>query len=64
MMANRISYWLGARGPSFPVFGECSASAVALDQAFHALATGQCDAALVGGSNLCLEPTVSMQVQW
>ena len=32
-----------------------------MDQALHSIKTGQCDAAVVGGSNLCLKPQTALQ---
>lgn len=56
MMANRISYSLGLSGPSFVVDTACSSSMYALDCAFSALRSGQCDNAIVCGTNLLLHP--------
>lgn len=39
----------------------CSSSMYALDSAYSALQSGECDAALVGGTNLLLHPLVSLQ---
>ncbi|RVE49124.1 hypothetical protein evm_006245, partial [Chilo suppressalis] len=61
MLANRISYWLGVTGPSYTVDSACSSSLYALEHAFRAIRDGHCDAAIVGGSNLCLHPYVSLQ---
>ncbi|XP_018362103.1 PREDICTED: fatty acid synthase [Trachymyrmex cornetzi] len=61
MLANRISYWLGATGPSYTLDSACSSSLIALEHAYRCLQDNQCDAALVGGSNLCLHPYVSLQ---
>ncbi|XP_011703203.1 PREDICTED: fatty acid synthase [Wasmannia auropunctata] len=61
MLANRISYWLGATGPSYTLDSACSSSLIALEHAYRSLQEGQCDAAIVGGSNLCLHPYVSLQ---
>ncbi|XP_046414517.1 fatty acid synthase [Neodiprion fabricii] len=61
MLANRISYWLGSHGPSYTVDSACSSSLFALDHAYRAIRSGQCDAAIVGGANLCLHPYVSLQ---
>lgn len=60
-MANRVSYWLGTTGPSYTLDSACSSSLLALEHAFRAMQDGQCDAAIVGGSNLCLHPYVSLQ---
>lgn len=56
MVANRISYCLGLTGPSFTVDTACSSSMFALDSAFSAIRTGQCDNALICGTNLLLHP--------
>lgn len=61
MLANRISYWLGVTGPSYTLDSACSSSLIALEHAYRYLQDGQCDAAIVGGSNLCLHPYVSLQ---
>lgn len=56
MMSNRISYCMGLKGPSYTIDTACSSSMFALDCAFTALRTGQCDHALVCGTNLLLHP--------
>ncbi|XP_070149856.1 fatty acid synthase [Polyergus mexicanus] len=61
MMANRISYWLGITGPSYTLDSACSSSLFALEHAFRCMQDGQCDAAIVGGANLCLHPYISLQ---
>ncbi|XP_074097576.1 fatty acid synthase [Cotesia typhae] len=61
MLANRLSYWLGVTGPSYTVDSACSSSLFAMEHAYRAIRNGQCDAALVGGANLCLHPYVSLQ---
>ncbi|XP_012541735.1 fatty acid synthase [Monomorium pharaonis] len=61
MLANRISYWLGVTGPSYTLDSACSSSLIALEHAYRCLQEGQCEAAIVGGSNLCLHPFVSLQ---
>ena len=60
MFANRVSYWLNAKGPSIGVDGACCSSAGALELAYLAITRGDCDAAIVGGSNLCLHPQSSI----
>ncbi|XP_076249111.1 fatty acid synthase-like [Calliopsis andreniformis] len=61
MYANRISYFLGLHGPSYAIDTACSSSLIALDQAYRMIRTGVCDQVIVGGSNLCLHPYVSLQ---
>ncbi|XP_076644466.1 fatty acid synthase [Halictus rubicundus] len=61
MLANRISYFFGLHGPSYAIDTACSSSLVALDQAYRLIQTGVCDQVIVGGSNLCLHPYVSLQ---
>ena len=39
----------------------CSSSMYALDAAYNAMQNGECDAAIVGGTNLLLHPNVSLQ---
>lgn len=56
MFANRISYWLNTKGPSVTVDGACCGSMVALEQAIEAMNRGDCEAAFVGGTNICLLP--------
>nr|XP_050849711.1 fatty acid synthase-like [Vespula vulgaris] len=61
MLANKISYWLGVTGPSYTVDTACSSSLYAMEHAYRAIRIGQCDYAIVGGSNLCLHPYVTLQ---
>ncbi|KAM9424875.1 fatty acid synthase isoform 2-T2 [Pholidichthys leucotaenia] len=61
MLANRLSYFFDFRGPSTAIDTACSSSLLALENAFHAIRQGHCDAALVGGVNLLLKPNTSVQ---
>ncbi|MDJ0933254.1 SDR family NAD(P)-dependent oxidoreductase [Breoghania sp.] len=54
MAANRLSHFFDLNGPSQSIDTACSSSLVALLRARDALLAGQCDAAIVGGVNLCL----------
>ncbi|KAG0424799.1 hypothetical protein HPB47_027991 [Ixodes persulcatus] len=48
--------------PSFTVDTGCSSAMTALNQAVLALRSGQCEAALVGGSTLTLNPTTALNL--
>jgi len=61
MFSNRISYTFDFNGPSYAVDTACSGSLFALAQALYAIRSGQCEAAIVGGVNLLLKPTNSLQ---
>ncbi|KAF6813394.1 polyketide synthase [Colletotrichum plurivorum] len=55
-LSNRISSVFDLRGPSMTVRVACSASGLALHLACQAIRAGECNAALVAGSNLILSP--------
>ncbi|MFF7388036.1 beta-ketoacyl synthase N-terminal-like domain-containing protein [Streptomyces scabiei] len=56
LVANRVSYALGLRGPSIAVDTLCSSSLVAVAQAVAALRAGECDQAFAGGVNVLCDP--------
>ncbi len=58
IIANRLSYFLDLRGPSFVVDTACSSSLVALHLACQSLRTGESNLAIAGGVNLLLSPAV------
>ncbi|CAM5279196.1 polyketide synthase [Streptomyces spiroverticillatus] len=60
VIAARLSYFLKVRGPSMAVETGCSSSLVALHLACQALRDGEIDAAVVGGTNLLLDPHVTV----
>ncbi|KAF1992963.1 polyketide synthase [Amniculicola lignicola CBS 123094] len=60
MNSNLVSYEFDWTGPSMTFKTGCSASMVALDTACKAIARGDCESAIVGGTNLILSPGLSM----
>ncbi|XP_055642546.1 fatty acid synthase-like [Toxorhynchites rutilus septentrionalis] len=60
-MANRVSYMMDFKGPSFVVDTACSSSMYALDIAYRSMMNGECDAAIVMGCNLTLHPYITYQ---
>ncbi|KAJ0175962.1 hypothetical protein K1T71_008136 [Dendrolimus kikuchii] len=63
MLANRISYWLNARGPSYAVDLADASSALCLELACKAIRTGDCDAAIVGACTCCINPFPSISMK-
>jgi len=60
LLANRVSWFYDLRGTSITLDTACSSSMNALHLACESLRTGGSDAALVGGSNLILNPDTAM----
>ena len=48
-VATRVANRLNLKGPALSIHTACSTSLVAVTQAWHGLASGQCDVALAGG---------------
>ncbi|WP_246258687.1 beta-ketoacyl synthase N-terminal-like domain-containing protein, partial [Amycolatopsis anabasis] len=56
ILASRLSYFLDLSGPVVSVNTACSSGLVAFHQASAAVASGDCDVAVVAGVNLMLAP--------
>ncbi|MCG8551332.1 MAG: acyltransferase domain-containing protein, partial [Desulfobacterales bacterium] len=55
-ISNRLSHFMGFRGPSFTIDTACSSSGTAIHLACRALRGGECGMAVAGGVNLILDP--------
>lgn len=53
-IANRVSHFFDFSGPSIAIDTSCASALTALHLAQRSIASGECDAAIVGGINLCL----------
>lgn len=53
---GRLNYHFKWDGPSYSIDTACSSSATALEFAYNALVTGDCDMALAGGGNILSGP--------
>ncbi|AIR71679.1 SDR family NAD(P)-dependent oxidoreductase [Dickeya fangzhongdai] len=62
-LANRISFLMNLRGPSFCVATTCASSLTSVHVARKAILGGECDMALAGGINLSLHPSKYMLLQ-
>jgi hypothetical protein len=51
-------------GPSYSVDSACASSSYAFEQAYRAIRSGCCDAAIVAGSQLCLHPYMSLKFSY
>ncbi|KAI1630938.1 putative polyketide synthase [Biscogniauxia mediterranea] len=55
-LAGKVSHHFGWTGPAMVVDTACSGSLVAIHQACRALVSGECSAALAGGSHVMTQP--------
>ncbi len=62
MIANRVSYFLGARGPSLTVDTGQSSGLVSIHMACESLLTGETTLALAGGVNLNVGPDSALEL--
>ncbi|KAL7014528.1 hypothetical protein ACKWTF_015986 [Chironomus riparius] len=60
LLPNHISYAMDFKGPSFVIDTACSSSGYAADIALRAIQNGECDQAILAGTNLILGPTLSL----
>ncbi len=60
VIAGRVAYTLGLKGPAIALDTACSSSLVALHMAAESVHSGDCDQALVSGVNLILSPATFM----
>ncbi|HEY0139905.1 MAG TPA: SDR family NAD(P)-dependent oxidoreductase [Thermoanaerobaculia bacterium] len=58
ILANRVSFLFNLRGRSEAVDTACSSSLVALHNAIRDIQSGECEAAIVGGVNALITPTM------
>jgi acyl transferase domain-containing protein/acyl carrier protein len=58
--ANRLSYFLDLRGPSWAIDTACSSSLVAIHQACQSIRNRECRLALAGGVNLIFAPQLTV----
>lgn len=58
--AGRVSYALNLNGTSFSVDSACSSSLICIDQAVTSLRSGAHTAAIVGGVNIIVHPTLTI----
>nr|XP_037286006.1 fatty acid synthase-like [Rhipicephalus microplus] len=56
MFSNRISYSLDLQGPSMTIDTACSSTMAALTEALLSIRSGSCEAAIVGGASITLDP--------
>ena len=61
LLSNRVSFSLDFKGQSFTVDTACSSSGYALDLAYSAIRSGECEAAIVASSNLLISEATTVQ---
>ncbi|KAF2197579.1 putative polyketide synthase [Delitschia confertaspora ATCC 74209] len=60
ILSNRISYVFDLKGPSLTLDTACSSAMYALHMAVSAIRNHECEGAIVGGSNLILDPVAQI----
>jgi len=61
MVANKLSYFLDLKGPSYTVDTACSSALYAIAFGYRDIMSGRCEDAIIGTSHLCLHPIINMQ---
>ncbi|KAI9713353.1 MAG: Type I Iterative PKS [Chrysothrix sp. TS-e1954] len=58
MMSERLSHEMDLRGPSMTIRTACSSALVGLNEACMAIARGDCQSAIVGGTSIIMAPAL------
>ncbi|XP_072757739.1 fatty acid synthase-like [Anoplolepis gracilipes] len=58
---NMLSRFLDLKGPSYTVDTACSSSLHAMALGYRHIMSGECDDAIIGATNLCLNPDINLQ---
>ena len=61
IMASRLSYLLDLKGPAMAIDTACSSALVSLHLACQAIIKGECENAIIGGSNLVILPSIESE---
>jgi len=59
-----LSYLLDLKGPSYTVDTGCSSGLYAMALGYHDIMSGRCEDAIIGTSNLCLNPIINLQFSY
>jgi acyl transferase domain-containing protein len=62
ILSNRINHIFNLKGPSLTVDTACASSMYALHLAANSIRAGDCDAAIVGGTNLIQNPDMQQMI--
>lgn len=62
MLANRISFFFNLNGPSINIDSNCCGGATALQKGFMAIQSGLVENAIIGASNVIINPQMSLQL--
>ncbi|KAJ8130650.1 hypothetical protein O1611_g2979 [Lasiodiplodia mahajangana] len=62
MVSERVSHELDLRGPSMTIRTACSSALIGLNEACMAISKGDCESAIIGGTNLILAPDLLTRI--